>query len=258
VDFSCTSNITAIFLQDDMLIVRYRDAARYRTPYAAWGGFTNGYEGNLRAHLMENGAAGGILSGIPQNLLMPLEGAALTPGTQQTHGVTGVMEPALAPSPMPQFPAAPQQPDVLPAPNHASAGIEAEKAMHPAIRPQFTSAWQQSPSANGISGVTEKAGVARISPVSTVPVPLTTTPVPLPVMKTMSRPGTGGKAVERKKTESGRLENNTLDLLPVGKETNEDDEAEENGVLADVPADWTSIVEYMVADLKRGGGFGGT
>ncbi|KAI1110969.1 hypothetical protein F5Y14DRAFT_334961 [Nemania sp. NC0429] len=29
-----------------------RDSTKYRTPYAHWGGFTNGYEGNLRAHLM--------------------------------------------------------------------------------------------------------------------------------------------------------------------------------------------------------------
>lgn len=29
-----------------------RDASRYRTPYAPSGGFTNGYEGNLKAHLM--------------------------------------------------------------------------------------------------------------------------------------------------------------------------------------------------------------
>ncbi|KAF4953900.1 hypothetical protein FGADI_5692 [Fusarium gaditjirri] len=31
-----------------------RDSTTYRTPYAAWGGFTNGYEGNLRAHIMAN------------------------------------------------------------------------------------------------------------------------------------------------------------------------------------------------------------
>ncbi|KAH6656694.1 hypothetical protein BKA67DRAFT_655011 [Truncatella angustata] len=30
-----------------------RDSTKYRTPYAPWGGFTNGYEGNLRAHLMK-------------------------------------------------------------------------------------------------------------------------------------------------------------------------------------------------------------
>lgn len=31
-----------------------RDSTKYRTPYSPWGGFTNGYEGNLRAHLMSN------------------------------------------------------------------------------------------------------------------------------------------------------------------------------------------------------------
>lgn len=30
-----------------------RDNSRYRTPYAPWGGFTNGYEGDLRKHLMK-------------------------------------------------------------------------------------------------------------------------------------------------------------------------------------------------------------
>ncbi|KXJ97375.1 hypothetical protein Micbo1qcDRAFT_7373 [Microdochium bolleyi] len=30
-----------------------KDSSKYRTPYAPWGGFTNGYEGNLRAHLMK-------------------------------------------------------------------------------------------------------------------------------------------------------------------------------------------------------------
>lgn len=30
-----------------------RDSTKYRTPYAPWGGFTNGYEGNLRACLMK-------------------------------------------------------------------------------------------------------------------------------------------------------------------------------------------------------------
>lgn len=34
------------------LIMNLRDSTKYRTPYAHWGGFTNGYEGSLRAHLM--------------------------------------------------------------------------------------------------------------------------------------------------------------------------------------------------------------
>ncbi|KAI2622598.1 hypothetical protein GGS21DRAFT_534568 [Xylaria nigripes] len=34
-----------------------RDSTKYRTPYAQWGGFTNGYEGSLRAHLMRTPGA---------------------------------------------------------------------------------------------------------------------------------------------------------------------------------------------------------
>lgn len=35
-----------------ILIITSRDSTKYRTPYAHWGGFTNGYEGSLRDHLM--------------------------------------------------------------------------------------------------------------------------------------------------------------------------------------------------------------
>jgi hypothetical protein len=36
-----------------VLILHFRDSTKYRTPYAPWGGFTNGYEGSLRAHLLQ-------------------------------------------------------------------------------------------------------------------------------------------------------------------------------------------------------------
>lgn len=36
-----------------VLTLLRRDTSRYRTPYAPWGGFTNGYEGDLRKHLMK-------------------------------------------------------------------------------------------------------------------------------------------------------------------------------------------------------------
>ncbi|OHF02375.1 JmjC domain-containing protein, partial [Colletotrichum orchidophilum] len=49
-----------------------RDSKTYRTPYAPWGGFTNGYEGNLRAHLMRTSPEaffknrqGSVQGGIP-------------------------------------------------------------------------------------------------------------------------------------------------------------------------------------------------
>ncbi|OHW96553.1 JmjC domain-containing protein [Colletotrichum incanum] len=42
---NCTAFVNATYTLS-------RDSKTYRTPYAPWGGFTNGYEGNLRAHLM--------------------------------------------------------------------------------------------------------------------------------------------------------------------------------------------------------------
>lgn len=38
----------------EIVLIPSRDSTKYRTPYSPWGGFTNGYEGNLRAHLMSN------------------------------------------------------------------------------------------------------------------------------------------------------------------------------------------------------------
>lgn len=34
--------------------LNFRDSSKYRTPYSPWGGFTNGYEGDLRAYLKQN------------------------------------------------------------------------------------------------------------------------------------------------------------------------------------------------------------
>ncbi|KAK3683433.1 hypothetical protein B0T22DRAFT_384051 [Podospora appendiculata] len=58
-------------------LTRSRDTSRYRTPYGQWGGFTNGYEGNLRAFLIKaqhalSGSKGQI-KGIPASLLQPLQ-----------------------------------------------------------------------------------------------------------------------------------------------------------------------------------------
>lgn len=36
------------------MLISCSDSTKYRTPYAPWGGFTNGYEGNFRAHLMKS------------------------------------------------------------------------------------------------------------------------------------------------------------------------------------------------------------
>ncbi|KAL2160149.1 hypothetical protein VTH06DRAFT_1804 [Thermothelomyces fergusii] len=55
-----------------------RDSSRYRTPYGQWGGFTNGYEGNLREFLIKaQKALSGVsnrapIKQVPASLLQPL------------------------------------------------------------------------------------------------------------------------------------------------------------------------------------------
>ncbi|KAI1432380.1 hypothetical protein GGR50DRAFT_697127 [Xylaria sp. CBS 124048] len=70
-----------------------RDSTKYRTPYAQWGGFTNGYEGNLRAHLLQRpsalfdiprkplslNATNAGLSSIPHKPAMGVSPSATTP-----------------------------------------------------------------------------------------------------------------------------------------------------------------------------------
>ncbi|KAI0432692.1 hypothetical protein F5Y09DRAFT_132431 [Xylaria sp. FL1042] len=70
-----------------------RDSTKYRTPYAPWLGFTNGYEGNLRAHLMRTPDA---LYSIPRQSL-GLNG--MNPGFSSTPQkvATGTQLPASTP-----------------------------------------------------------------------------------------------------------------------------------------------------------------
>ncbi|KAL2155419.1 hypothetical protein VTH82DRAFT_161 [Thermothelomyces myriococcoides] len=55
-----------------------RDSSRYRTPYGQWGGFTNGYEGNLREFLIKaqkalsGGSSKASIKQVPASLLQPL------------------------------------------------------------------------------------------------------------------------------------------------------------------------------------------
>ncbi|CAJ2512023.1 Uu.00g076480.m01.CDS01 [Anthostomella pinea] len=96
-----------------------RDSTKYRTPYAFWGGFTNGYEGNLRAHLLStpdalfsmrrqssgfNGGTTPALSSIPR---------------QSLSNVTATSS-SISPAPKPAAPSAPQQPAETPMSAHAS------------------------------------------------------------------------------------------------------------------------------------------
>ncbi|KAK2072004.1 hypothetical protein P8C59_006383 [Phyllachora maydis] len=65
-----------------------RDSSRHRTPYAPWGGFTNGYEGNLRAFLLK--AQKSLSGGKAHSRGMP---HSLPPPTQQRSQVSALPRP---------------------------------------------------------------------------------------------------------------------------------------------------------------------
>ncbi|UNI24603.1 hypothetical protein JDV02_010337 [Purpureocillium takamizusanense] len=68
-----------------------RDALKYRTPYSPWGGFTNGYEGDLRAHLMSQQS--NMLQRPYANSMSPgLRGSSM--GTFGSHHVQQLGRPA--------------------------------------------------------------------------------------------------------------------------------------------------------------------
>ncbi|POR34593.1 DNA damage-responsive transcriptional repressor RPH1 [Tolypocladium paradoxum] len=115
-----------------------RDSSKYRTPYAAWGGFTNGYEGDLRAHLMSKQS-----DLLRRSILSPM-----SPSPSQTGQATGSSNPqhaaqfrgsgasSLPPStPQTFMSAAPlqhQQTSMSPPPVPEAPGQQ----LHPAINPQ--------------------------------------------------------------------------------------------------------------------------
>lgn len=97
-----------------------RDSTKYRTPYAHWGGFTNGYEGNLRAHLMRTpdalfGVRGqsigqnGANAGVPPMPHIPATGAFLP--TSASTDVTLSAPPPVTPHAL----------NTPPAPTHSTA-----------------------------------------------------------------------------------------------------------------------------------------
>ncbi|KAK0614331.1 hypothetical protein B0T14DRAFT_499626 [Immersiella caudata] len=134
-----------------------RDSARYRTPYGQWGGFTNGYEGNLRAFLIKAQRA---LSGdkaplkvIPPSLLQPLQPRpAASPGPSGSpHGGYASPYSRLLPRPT-QFAAevkreaspAQYRPQGSPTPGNSGHGPPSSIPMHPTYQ-QPSGSWPHSP-----------------------------------------------------------------------------------------------------------------
>ncbi|KAI6764765.1 hypothetical protein HG531_012652 [Fusarium graminearum] len=108
-----------------------RDSSKYRTPYATWRGFTNGYEGNMRAHIMANQDA--FLRGQPSS------------HNYSAHGST-YQRPSAVP---PQAPSSSQMPpsghefrqqtfvNGVPAPSPSLTHQTSGQFPRPALKPQY-------------------------------------------------------------------------------------------------------------------------
>ncbi|OAQ88846.1 jumonji family transcription factor [Purpureocillium lilacinum] len=110
-----------------------RDAVKYRTPYSPWGGFTNGYEGDLRAHLMSH--QNDLLRRPTFSSMSPgLNGSPLAvPRSHHTQHFARPLEPS-RPLPSPQ----------TPNPNGHSNGQNGFNSLQPNV--------QQQPSAGPYNG----------------------------------------------------------------------------------------------------------
>ncbi|KAI0025710.1 hypothetical protein F4780DRAFT_719622 [Xylariomycetidae sp. FL0641] len=91
-----------------------RDSTKYRTPYAHWGGFTNGYEGNLRAHLMRS----------PEALF------AMRRSSSNCNGSSS-MSPSLSAVPRQSFGHAPSTPVAFDPASHNSRTVAAQTCGKP-------------------------------------------------------------------------------------------------------------------------------
>ncbi|KAI1374844.1 hypothetical protein F4677DRAFT_425119 [Hypoxylon crocopeplum] len=146
-----------------------RDSTKYKTPYANWGGFTNGYEGNLRAHLMRSpealfeirkrptGFSSGTSSLIPFSNGIPSKDALspmLHSGSYNSPRQLAALASRPSPSPFaaqkPASPTLPITPRGQPEARQVSTGtansIDSNQGpvsqLHPAIRAHYAAMFQ--------------------------------------------------------------------------------------------------------------------
>ncbi|KAL2195947.1 hypothetical protein P885DRAFT_39143 [Corynascus similis CBS 632.67] len=143
-----------------------RDSSRYKTPYGQWGGFTNGYEGNLREFLIKAQRA---LSGdtnkapikqVPASLLQPLRPRLENSPTHAPYTQILPRPPAnTSQSPSPRPPSAtptqaplyhnhgypPQTASSMLSGQHFEVSQPGSGPLHPAIRPQYATPQPQHP-----------------------------------------------------------------------------------------------------------------
>lgn len=146
-----------------------RDSTKYRTPYAPWGGFTNGYEGNLRAHLMKspdalfsiqrhpNGVPGVPGASPLQHQPGPTKGSAFSPDSpayQSPHEIARKSTPSTSSKTSPSGMGSQDAygpPSSAPTPSGGVMGMPSgswdpnctTSQVHPAIRSQYANMLQQ-------------------------------------------------------------------------------------------------------------------
>ncbi|ETS02192.1 hypothetical protein M419DRAFT_79465 [Trichoderma reesei RUT C-30] len=156
-----------------------RQATRYRTPYMPWGGFTNGYEGDLRAHLLANRHDALRRA---SSTAMPSGGSS---GPYQAHPAAAVPYNGPTASAGQQTgPLAQQSSSGLPAPILGTASHQ----YHPAIKAHQQQPSQQQPSKPKPTpapksykvGLPAAVSLSLKSTKSAMQVPAKQSPVPLP------------------------------------------------------------------------------
>lgn len=159
----------------------YRDSSRYRTPYALWGGFTNGYEGDLRKHLMKKPETASFSSRrLSFNLGGGLQGLTKPPSHQHSNSASSRTSPFTgAASPTSS---SAMSPPPFPARAHQRTSSVTRTPSHPAMRTQAGSSSQMTQStgqknqASGLGGVGDVKLSVQTTPFPSLPVPAS--PVP--------------------------------------------------------------------------------
>lgn len=157
------------------LLTSDRDSSKYRTPYSPWGGFTNGYEGDLRAHLIANPQElmrrSSMTSGSPPNVTIQ---PARPPSAQQSVYNKGAIMSVSPSTPQPPLSSASvpqQQPSISPP-------VPTGPPPHAAQRPDQTPRAQPTPQSRPPSQTASKPKPAMAP--KTYKIPPKESPVPLP------------------------------------------------------------------------------
>ncbi|OAA76010.1 jumonji family transcription factor [Akanthomyces lecanii RCEF 1005] len=159
-----------------------KEPSRYRTPYAAYGGFTNGYENNHRASLMATGSQADMMRRLSHASSAPQAGSPQN-GKPRSLAQNGRPQPVAAPAlktekpkatPLPKAYKIPakQSPVPLPPSFLAAMGAPAPTAPQKQAQPASASPLSATPALVATPSQPQSAKQTEIAKISTTPVPL--------------------------------------------------------------------------------------